>query len=398
MSVILINLYKSWYIVTAVVISFTTIFLLSGVFKTRGLIQSTIFIVTYYGYLLTTSIWAEFPKITIFYVFIESIFISIFILFYILSLNYTYEDIIRFFVYLVPPAVIIFIVSFIVDPNALRLGGNVLIILPFLSFFCVLLLIYSFSILNLIILVPSCLLMLMLGMSRAPILITGLGFFLMFLTITKRFKSRCKLITVFISSVLIITIAATTSQSVRLNIAKLIARTVYHDVAVDDQVVEAEKPDFVRWRIYDDARLLYKKNWLIGIGYMNFMPWFGNTYNYTSLNTRGKEIVGMNLHNIYQTWALEGGLPCLIIVILLLWNYFKILIKKIRLSEKDFEKSYYKLLLIMMICLLVEGLFHQINQAPVFFILMGIVYALKYKTINRVLDKDNVRNLWKINI
>jgi len=48
------------------------------------------------------------------------------------------------------------------------------------------------------------------------------------------------------------------------------------------------------------------------------------------------------------------------------------------------EKLYYKLFIIGMACLLIAGMFHQIHQSPVFFILLGIVYAFdnKYRDSN----------------
>ena len=155
-------------------------------------------------------------------------------------------------------------------------------------------------------------------------------------------------------------------------------------MVVGDQVIEAEKPDVLRWLIYNEASSRYETNWLLGIGYMNFMPWFGDMYNYSSENLNGKMVFGMSLHNTFQAWALEGGLPCLFIVTLLIFKYFSILRRRAKYSVNDLEKSYYKLLTIIMICLLVEGLFYQIHQTPVFFIMLGIVYALDDKKRNTI--------------
>ena len=87
MFVTIINLYKSWYITTAVVLVFTVLLLMAGAFKTRGLIRSTSYILIYFIYLLLTAMWAEYADITIWYVATESIYIIIFALFYLLSLN-----------------------------------------------------------------------------------------------------------------------------------------------------------------------------------------------------------------------------------------------------------------------------------------------------------------------
>ena len=378
MSVTIINLYKSWYITTTGVCVVTILLLLTGALKTRGLFRSTGLIVIYFLYLLLTAMWAEYPDITIWYVATESIYIIIFALFYLLSMNFAPDRIIDFFVYMVPPAIIIYLILYIIDPGVSRLGGYALVMLPFVLFFCTLQLVQSFSIRN-VAFVSSCLIMLVVGMSRTPLLIAGLGLLLMFVMITKRQRTRYKFVAVFMIIGAVITITFFAVQPLRLNAVKTFVRITYQDMVVGDQLIQAEKLDVVRWTIYADALSLYKTNWLFGMGYMNFMPWYGAMYNFSFENARGKETVGMNLHNSFQSWALEGGLPCLGIITLLLWKYFSILRRRIRQSKNDLEKTYYKLFIIVMICLLMEGLFHQIHQTPVFYIFLGIVYALDDK-------------------
>jgi O-Antigen ligase len=374
MSVGFLNLYKSWYIVTAAVLVIAFLLLLDGALKTRGLVRSSGLLVLYFLYLLLTATWAAYPDSTIWYLSEETIFIAIFALFYLLSLNITPDQLISFFVWLVPPAILVDLITYMTDPEALRLGAYVLVLLPFVLLFCILRLLQSFSVRNLG-WVTACLVMLVIGMSRAPLLIAGLGLVLMFITIAKRRRTRIRIVVGF----LIISVAATSAilavPALRINAARSIARITYQDVIVGDEVIPAEKPDVLRWTIYADALSLYETNWLFGMGYMNFMPWFGERYSYSFENVRGKETVGMNLHNVYQTWALEGGLPCVAIVASLLWKYFSILRRRIRQSKNYREKAYYKLFVVAMICLLVEGLFHQIHQTPVLFILLGIVYA-----------------------
>jgi hypothetical protein len=322
--------------------------------------------------------WAEYPSITIWYVATEAIYIIIFALFYLLSLNFDPDRIINFFVNLVPPAIIVWLITYIIDPDAIRAGGYSLRLLPFILLFCTLKLIQSFSLRN-VVFITTCLLMLVAGMSRTPLLIAGLGLFLAFIIITKGAGSRRKLAAAFVIIGVVATIAILAVQPLKIYAAKTIARSVYQDVAVGDEVFESEKIDIVRWGVMGSAFSLYDTNWLFGMGYMNFMPWFGSEHNYIEYNVRGKEVVGVNLHNTFQTWALEGGLPCVGIVVLLLWKYFSILRRRIRQSKNDLDKSYYKLFVILMVCLLVQGMFHQIHQMPVLFMFLGIVYALGNK-------------------
>jgi O-antigen ligase len=300
----------------------------------------------------------------------------------LLSLNFPPGRVVDFFVYLVPPAAIIFIITYIIDPEAIRLGGYASGLIPFMLLCCILRLIQSFSILH-IGLATACALMLVISMSRTPILMGGLGCFLAFTTIARRWRIRGKLVAVFSLIGVLAVMSIVAVPELRLYAGRTIARTTYQDVVVGHQFIEAELPDVKRWTIYRDALALYEAKWLYGIGYMNFMPWFGDMYDFTSINSRGKEVIGMNLHNVFQTWALEGGLPCLIIVSVMIWKYFSILRRRIRQSQNDTEKGYYKLFVIGMVCLLVGGLFHQIHQTPMLFIFLGIVYALDDKNGNR---------------
>ena len=389
MSVSFSNVYKSWYIATAVVLALTFLLLLAGALKTRGLVRSMGLIVLYFLYLFLTAAWAAYPDVTIRYVLEETIFIAIFALFYLLSINFTPDQIVNFFVWLVPPAILVDFVTYMTNPEALRLGFFVLVFLPFVLLFCMLRLLQSFSVRNLCF-VTACLVMLVIGVSRAPLLTAGLGLLLMFVTITKRRKTRVRIIAGFLIVSAVATSAILAVPALRTNAARSIARITYRDVTVGDQVIAAEKPDLVRWAIYSDAISLYKTNWLFGMGYMNFMPWFGEKYSFSFENAKGKETVGMNLHDVYQTWALEGGLPCLAIVALILWKYFSILRRRIRRSENDREKAYYKLLVVGMICLLVQGLFSQVHQTPVLFVLLGIVYALNDNSKRRATNLARV--------
>jgi hypothetical protein len=234
MSVTIINLYKSWYITAAGVLAFTAFLLWAGVLKARGLFKSTGFIIIYYLYLLLTAMWAEYADITIWYVATESIYIIVFALFYLLSLNFAPASIIDFFVYLVPPAILIFLVTYLIDQEAPRLGGHVLVFLPFILLFCALRLIQSFYI-RYIVFVTACLLMLVIGMSRTPLLIAGLGLFLIFVTTTKRLRTLRKLVAVFVivGGVVIITIIAV--PKLRLYAAETIVRITYQDIIVGDQ-------------------------------------------------------------------------------------------------------------------------------------------------------------------
>jgi O-antigen ligase len=381
MSVSIIGVYKSWYIATACVLALTVLLFLNHFLNIGKVFSASGLLLLYFFYLFLTAFWAESPMTTIWFVSIESIFIFIFILFYLLSLNFSLTHLIDFFVELIPPATIIFIISHALDPEATRMGYNVLPFLPFLSLFVTWRLLGVFSVWN-IILLTACLLMLVMGMSRTPLIGAAVAIILTGISVAKRWTARLKLAGIFIAVGLILSLAIVAFQPIRLYAAKTLTRVIYQDVVIDEQKIEAEEPDIIRLAVFGHALLLYKTNWLFGIGYMNFMPLFGEGYDYSFESPQGKEQVGMSLHNSFQTWALEGGVPCVVIVALLMWKYFSILKGRIRESKSEIETSCYKCFLIAMICLLVMGLFHQVQQMPILYILLGTVYALDEKRRN----------------
>jgi len=330
---------------------------------------------SYYLYLLLTSLWAQYPATTIWSVATEAIYIIIFALFYFISVKFTPERIVDFFANLLPPAVVIFIIDYVVNPEASRHGGYVLVLLPFILLFCTFRLIQNHSLKN-VAFVTASLLMLVLGVSRTPLLIAGFGLFLIFFTMLDTRKRRLKFVLISLVVIAMASITVLAIPQLKVNVAKTISRITYQDIAIDSNLIEAERPDVLRWLIHAEAISLYKDNSIMGIGYMNFMPWFGDKYNIVTESGDGKQIVGMNLHNTYQTWLLEGGAPCVILVSILIWRYFKTIRQMIKKCTDNYYKSYCKLLAISMICVLIEGVFHQIHQAPVFFMLIGLVYAL----------------------
>jgi O-antigen ligase len=378
MSVSIIGAYKSWYITTACVLALTVFYLLNDLLNFGRLLKASCLVLLYFLYLLSTALWAEYYMTTIWFVSIESIFLLIFALFYLLSLNFSITRVIDFFINLIPAAVIIFIIDYTLDPEAIRIGYYVLPFLPFFSLFTISRLLESFSLKNIFLLTAS-LLMLLIGMSRTPLLAAAVGIILTGLAVTKRRTTRLKLVAILFAVGFILSLAIFAFQPIRLYAGKTLTRIIYQDVIIDEQTLEAEEPDIIRWAVFGHALTLFKTNWLFGIGYMNFMPLFGEEFNYSFESPQGKEIVGMSLHNSFQTWALEGGVPCLVIVILLMWKYFSILSRKIRQSKGDTETSCYKSFQIAMISLLFMGFFHQVQQMPILYILLGTVYAFGEK-------------------
>jgi len=374
MSVTLVGAYKNWYFAAGVAVILAAFLSLSGILRSRGMLKAVGLVLIYYGYLFATALWAEYPQVAVWSASTELIFVAVFALFYLLSLNGSQKRMADFFTLLSVPAALVFVASPMVDPEIIRLGGYAQNFVPFALLFCILELLESLSLRN-VVLAMACMMMLALGMSRTPILIAALGGAMMLLSVRRQWRVRPRHAVAALLIVAFLAVAVGLHQPLRLYAGKTFSRLVYQDVAVGEQVIEAEAPDVIRWAVFAEALSLLETNWLWGIGYMNFMPSFGQRYEFIDY-AEDRETIGMNLHNTLQTWVLEGGGPCLVIMTVLLWRYFRILRLRIRRTGSRAERSYYRTYAIAMICLLVMGLFHQVHQFPLFYALLGAVYAL----------------------
>jgi O-antigen ligase len=150
------------------------------------------------------------------------------------------------------------------------------------------------------------------------------------------------------------------------------------DLGYTSRILVLQEDD-LRTSIFNEALNVYYEYWFQGMGYMNFMKWYGEKFGISELTANGTEIVGMNLHNSFQTWALEGGIFAIIIIIYIMYVYIKRSIYKIKISQNQFEKNFHTVGLINIVSFIIFASYHQLHQNIIFFILLGIV--LKRKSV-----------------
>src|SRR5207253_10054360 len=114
-------------------------------------------------------------------------------------------------------------------------------------------------------------------------------------------------------------------------------------------ILKGKVIDEGREAIQKSAARMFWENLPLGIGYMNYPAFFEFHY--------GKAFgSSLSLHNSYQTWGLETGLPGIAIVAILLYRYFSILKRKICSNSEADENALAKACIIAMLVLLVMGL------------------------------------------
>jgi hypothetical protein len=141
----------------------------------------------------------------------------------------------------------------------------------------------------------------------------------------------------------------------------LAARIARTGVTVGGVHVPAQKRDGVRPTLARLSRELLPTAMPLGIGYMNILE--------SSRQATGRS---SSLHNMYMTFLLEGGLPCVAIVLLLAWRHARALQTRVRFPLDDQERDYAKALALASVGVLLIGLVHQVQQSPAPFMLLAL--------------------------
>ena len=126
--------------------------------------------------------------------------------------------------------------------------------------------------------------------------------------------------------------------------------------------------DAERLAIYELGENLWRERFPCGIGYMNFPIYFESFYRYE-----------MTLHNTYQAWATECGILGVLTAIWLLGSYFVGLRRCFARTAGCDDGLLRRAFAVAMIVVLVGGVYHQIHQMPLLFMLLGCTAGLRHK-------------------
>lgn len=397
----LLNLPSTETILTPNIIKFVTayfvtyilaILILNRAIQTRYLLTSFSYIIMYFGYLLLTSLWAISQYTTLSALKYSLINIFSFVLFYLFSLNQENEKIARLFKDLAIPAIVFTIVNYIINPEAARL--DFFSTLAISSIFIVYSIIISKQnkVLNYLLIFLS-LSSLVLSMNRIWTFSFFVGYIILNNWASRYYKVISKNVILIICGFLFFLLAFFISKDVQELGLKVYSRFTGNDISYGDIYIYGEPKDILRENIFDYANKLIKRNWSFGIGYQNYQLEFAKIYGYYYVTPNGKEMVGATLHNVYQAWLLEGGIPLVMIVFFLLFRYFRILVQQVRFTKTKDEVLFYKLLMAIMIQMLVVGWYHQIHEMQFFWMMFGLVFGLKYRSDDQDTFSEQPRSL-----
>lgn len=134
-----------------------------------------------------------------------------------------------------------------------------------------------------------------------------------------------------------------------------------------------ERTDAVRSRVYDLSFDLLPDYWPWGMGYMNFYALTeGESTAIYDFDRFGEAVYGINLHNSYMTWALEGGLLVCLVVVVMFWRAGS----RVRWIWKR-ERHVGVLLIAWCAAALLLGWFHQLHSTVQFWSILGVIFGYR---------------------
>lgn len=326
----------------------------------------------YFTYFIVAATWALYPFQAIYFTINDLVYLMAAIFFALIARYRSFEDILKIFRVLTYSSIVVSVYMFLKNPLLNNMGGNsasiICIILPylFISETRNVFIKYGPILISILILLVS--------VSRTPLVCALLGIFLTFFFTERSIIIFLKRISKFFLligfGILIVFVIPFTRQLLILFFFKITSI----DLGYTSRILEAGE-DLTRTSISVEAMNIYPQYWFQGMGYMNFMQWYGETFGVYDNSAGSKEIVGVNLHNTFETWALEGGLLCLIIICVIIWKYIARSRHKIRNAKSEYERKFHIVGLVSLIPLAVFGAFHQLHQNIIFYILIGIVFC-----------------------
>lgn len=334
-------------------------------------------IIIYFLFLLIGSLWALYPTQTIYYITTDLIFVFysfIFVQFYRLQGIDGVHVICRNIVIL---SLLGTIGQLIFFRDLTRIGAGtpfLAVVIPFIVKDSSLSKKHSFFLITLAVCI------LLISMSRIVIIVALINYLLVIFLSENSFRQKVgKILKMFLVLGFITSIILAVPFT-RIFLFKTIIRFTGINLITGNDFLVVEDPDVLRISLILEATKLYPSYWFQGMGYMNFMQWFGENFNitYESFDSK-KEIVGSNLHNSYQTWALEGGIFCLLIVLIIFLKFYKICYEA---YMKNTNKHFSILLISSLSSLLLFAFFHQLHQALVFYMILTFGFSLQIKNVS----------------
>jgi hypothetical protein len=365
-----VDRYKNWYIATLVAFGINMMVATLVRVKLRGLLADVSPLFIYFLYLYIAAGWSDYPSESRFWVAADGIGLFIFALFWLAARNSDPDEVRWAFVRVTLIAGPLVALSFFNNLDAPRAGGYTVPYLPIAIPFIWAQLLGNkrrfWSALALVIAVT----VLVLSRSRAPLLAGVAVLFGSVLFIGGSLRQKVRLAATMALTGVAVGAVLYAYTPTRLVLLGFSARLTHKDVLTEDVYIPGEQIDPTRTNLLEIVKAGIVDAQPFGIGYMTT----GRIY---------ERIYGdyFSLHDIYQTWLFEGGVVCVLIVIVMLVRHFRALGYARRRALSTEEAGLARCILLATFAELVVGMFHQAHHGPLLYCLFGLALGLRGRVV-----------------
>jgi hypothetical protein len=174
---------------------------------------------------------------------------------------------------------------------------------------------------------------------------------------------------IILSIVVGLTVAAFYLQEILYTVSRFLPEG---SVALMDVKVDADGVDPAREYVTLSTLMLLPEYFIRGMGFMNFYIWSGAEVGEYDVNRFGQVIVGVNIHNSYMTWLLEGGLLVSGVVVVMLYRTIK---KAFALYSYESSSLIGVVVLSWCVAVLASAAFHQLHSSIQLWGTIGMIFG-----------------------
>ncbi len=371
------GLYKIFYICYGALFIYLGLAYSRGKLQTGNLAHSSLPLLVFFIYMGLSIIWAFYPTVTMQWVLIDSLYPVIFAAAYLLALNYSGKEI-TLAMAAIPYCSVLFMLWSYINFGIFRqeyygeavqlegatnttVGLNLCLCLPFL--------IWRDNLRNswyLKWMIALSLLMIVLVQSRGSLVVAILA---LVLSLLEFGENRSRLMQILSSAGLILIVLGIIylADSIGSNYLGKLGNRFGSGTDLTFLNAEDELSKSVEVQVDSGRRLMwlvayrcFTENPIQGVGYMNIGEIFYNRYGWTVVS-----------HGIVTTVFGELGLIGALFYGIMIYYFYKKVNYAIRIGGDTGIHNFLKSCRISMTCTLMLGLFFQIQQSQVFFIILG---------------------------
>ncbi len=363
--------YKTWYVATAGAVVLTAFAVVIGGARIRGFLRDLWPLLLYFAYLILASAQADYAAEARYWATVDSIGFPVACVFWVAARNSDPAALRSGFIYVSLIAAPVAVLVYRWSVEASRLGGYALSFYPLAVPFLWAEIIGGKRRRLALLALTIVLTMLFLSRSRTPLGVGLIVLGLSFIWIGRSITQRLKLGLVMMMIVATMGVTLMSFHATRVSLLTFVARITNEDIVMGDIYIPREPYDATR----DNLDTMVRN------GLRDAQP-FGTGYNTTGYYYERAYGFFFSLHNIYQMWAYEGGVFCVLIMTVVLVRHGVALKQAHARAANADHMILARCVALATAAMLAIGLFHQMHQGPMFYAVLGMALGLRQRVMS----------------